>query len=167
MKRVLLTGISGVGKSSVTAELAARGYHSVDLDSDEYSHWVETSGDDEYGSTVEPGRDWMWREDRVREVLAHPHDDLLFASGTAANMGQFVPQFDHVILLSAPADLLAERLATRTTNAYGKHPAEAARVLGQIDTIQPLLRRVASHEIDTFAPLDEVVAMVLAIAEQS
>src|SRR5687768_3144225 len=40
MKRVLVTGMSGVGKSTVARELAARGFGFVDTD--EVSHWVDT-----------------------------------------------------------------------------------------------------------------------------
>src|SRR5215469_11582320 len=41
VKRVLITGMSGTGKSSVIHQLAARGFDAVDLDCDEFSHWVE------------------------------------------------------------------------------------------------------------------------------
>ena len=166
MKRILITGMSGTGKSSVTAELARRGYTSVDADSDVYSHWVEVpAGADAYGTTVEPGRDWVWREDRMQQRLTTEDTDLLFISGSAANMRQFLPQFDHIVLLSAPADLIVKRLATRTNNDYGKHPDEVARVLGLIDTIEPLLRRVSGHEIDTSASLDDVVNALLRIVD--
>ena len=40
MKRVLLTGMSGTGKSSVIRELAARGFKAIDTDSDEWSAFV-------------------------------------------------------------------------------------------------------------------------------
>lgn len=166
MKRVLLTGISGVGKSTVTSELARRGYKSVDADGDEYSHWEAVVDDAGVaGTPVEPDRDWVWREDRIDDVLSIEDADLLFVSGCAANMGQFLPRFDHVILLSARRDVIAARLATRTTNDYGKQPDEAMRVLDLIDTVEPLLRRTADHEIDTDQPLDDVVATVLRIAQ--
>jgi len=151
--------MSGTGKSTVIAELAARGYKAVDADSDEYSEWVEVSGgSDEYGSTVEPNRDWVWREDRIQELLFTQDANMLFVSGCAENMRKFLPQFDHVVLLSAPAEVIVERLATRTTNQYGKRPEEVARVLGLLETVGPLLRRVAGHEIDTSGCLDDVVA---------
>jgi hypothetical protein len=57
--------------------------------------------------------------------------------------------------------VIVERLATRTTNPYGKRPEEVARVLGLVQTIEPLLRRGAGHEVDTSAPIDQVVTQVL------
>jgi len=69
--------------------------------------------------------------------------------------------FDHVILLSAPEDVIVERLRLRTNNPYGKRPEEVAAVLGYIKTVEPLLRRAASAEIVTTAPVDEVVMKIL------
>lgn len=91
--------------------------------------------------------------------------DILFLAGCAANMRAFLPQFDLVILLSAPADVIVERLATRTTNHYGKRPDEVARVLGLMQTVEPLLRHAANHEINTSAPLDAVVATILRLTQ--
>lgn len=50
---------------------------------------------------------------------------------------------------------------TRTNNPYGKHPDELAEVLGYLETVAPRPRRGATHEIDTRAPLDQVVATIL------
>lgn len=162
MKRILLTGMSGTGKSTVISELAARGYKAVDADCDEFSEWVELTDDfDTFGSPVEVGRDWIWREDRIQDLLSTEDTDVLFLGGCAENMRKFLPQFDHVILLSAPADVIVERLCTRTNNPYGKRPDEIARVLSLVETVEPLLRRVAEHEIDTSACLEDVVANVL------
>jgi broad-specificity NMP kinase len=160
--RVLLTGMSGTGKSTMVAELAARGYWAVDLDCDDYSEWVAVADDEGTpGSPVEPGRDWVWREDRVRDLLASDDGELLFVSGCAANMGPLLPRFDRVVLLSAPADVIVERLAARAYGEYGRRPGEVARVLDNLETVEPLLRRAAGYEIDTSAPLEDVVAAVL------
>jgi hypothetical protein len=39
-----------------------------------------------------------------------------------------------------------------------------ARVLDLMETVEPLLRRAAGFEIDTSAPLEDVVAAVLEVA---
>jgi hypothetical protein len=58
-------------------------------------------------------------------------------------------------------------LATRTNNRYGKLPEEVARVLALLQTIEPKLRRVAGHEVDTSDPLHQVVAKVLQLVGES
>ena len=162
MKRILLTGMSGTGKSTVISELAARGYKAVDADCDAFSQWVEVIGDsDIFGSPVEVNRDWVWREDRIRDLLSNEDTDVLFLSGCAENMPKFFPLFDHIILLSAPATVIVERLCVRTNNRYGKHPDEIARVLDLVEKVEPLLRRAAGYEVDTNADLDDVIATLL------
>lgn len=166
MKRILLTGMSGTGKSTVISELAARGYRAVDADCDEFSQWVQVNGEaDTLASPVEVGRDWVWREDRIQDLLSTEDTDVLFLSGCAENMPKFFPQFDSIVLLSAPADIIVERLRTRTRNQYGKHPDEIARVLNLVESVEPLLRRAARYEIDTSASLEKVVATLLRLVQ--
>lgn len=155
-----MTGVSGVGKSTVVVRLGELGHRAVDLDSPEWSEWVE-SADGGGPTPLQPGKDWVWREDRVRELLAAPADEQLFVSGCAPNLGTFRERFDGVVLLSVPTDVMADRLARRTTNTYGKHPEELARSLEFKETVEPLLRATADLELDGSAPLDDVVAAIL------
>ena len=162
MKRILITGMSGTGKSTVIEQLAALGHRAVDLDTPAYSHMVTVDPGELTGIGL--GRDWVWREDRTRKVLSSSDADVLFVAGCSPNQGRFYPEFDAVILFSAPLDVIADRLATRTNNPFGQRPGEVERVLRLREEVEPLLRRGASHEIDTSAPLDEVVARVIRIA---
>lgn len=152
MARILLTGMSGTGKSTVLGELAARGYATVDADGDEWSHW---------GTGPDGKPDWMWREDRMAAVLADASD--LFVAGTSVNQGMFYDRFDRVVLLSAPAEVMLARLAFRTNNDYGKTESQRADVLRNLAEVEPLLRRGADAEIDTTAPLEDVVEAVEAV----
>ncbi len=165
MKCVLLTGMSGTGKSTVIEELAARGYKAVDVDADRWSEVVNVSEDELTG--IGSGQDWVWREDRIQDLLSTDDADVLFVSGCSPNQGKFYPRFDHVVLLSAPAEVIVERLASRTNNPFGKRPEEVARVLLLINEIEPLLRAGAGHEIDTSIPLDQVVTKVLQLVDES
>lgn len=154
VKRILLTGMSGTGKSSVIQQLESLEYRAIDFDE---AGWSEYASDGE----------WIWREDRVQELLASVTDDeVLFVSGCAMNQGKFYPHFEAVILLSAPADVIVNRLLTRTNNPYGKHPDELAATLDNLAVIEPLLRKGADHEIITTIPLDEVVAQVIKVLEE-
>jgi len=152
LSAVLVTGMSGVGKSSALAELRKRGFEAVDTDEPGWTEW----SDDEDG--------YVWREERMAELLARKREVPLFVSGTVSNQGRFYPQFDAVVLLSAPADVLLQRIATRTTNDYGKNDEERKLVLEHIAEVEPLLRETCTHEIDASQPLDKVVAELIARA---
>jgi hypothetical protein len=103
----------------------------------------------------------LWREDAIEALLAADDADILFVAGCEENQVRFHPQFDSIILLSAPLGTLVDRLATRTDNSFGKAPADLRRVLDDVQAVEPLLRRVADHEVRTTAPLAEVVTTIL------
>jgi dephospho-CoA kinase len=155
VRRILITGLAGAGKSSVIRALAASGLKAIDTDWNPEWECVGANGDE-----------WVWREDRIRLLLDEENADALFVSACVSNQGKFYDRFDQVILLSAPESITVQRLLNRTDNPYGKGPEEIADVLGYKATVEPLLRKVASAEIDTSIPLAEVVAKVLEISLQ-
>ena len=159
VKRILVTGMSGTGKSTVLAELARRGHRVVDTDEDDWSEDVPLVG----GSGLER----LWREDLMSALLAQDVDGPLFVSGCTWNQGKFLERFDAVVLLTASTDLLLERIATRTTNTFGKDSAERDRILMDIATVEPLLRRIATVEISTDGPILDIVEAVEALTRRS
>jgi hypothetical protein len=148
MPKVLVTGMSGTGKPAALQVLGERGHRIVDTDTGEWSHWVTSPG----GSP-----DWVWREDALTALLATHQHGRLFVAGCKTNQGKFYAQFDHIALLSAPADVLLARIAARAGNPYGKHPAERALILRDLAEVEPLLRATVTIEIDATAPLSQVV----------
>ena len=70
-----------------------------------------------------------------------------------------------MVLLSAPPRVLLDRIATRTTNDYGKTPAERELILANLAEIEPVLRAGATHEVDTTQSLDDVVRELVAIGQ--
>jgi dephospho-CoA kinase len=140
--KVLVTGMSGTGKSSVLRVLAGRGHRVVDTDTEEWSEWV--------------GDGWNWREDAISALLdGHERGDL-FLAGCHTNQGRFYDRLDAVVLLSAPAEVLLERIDARDDNPYGKSDEERALVLRHLAEVEPLLRATATAELDATAPLDEL-----------
>ncbi len=45
--------------------------------------------------------------------------------------------------------------------------AQIERALGLVETVEPLLRKAADHELDTSASLDEGVGKVLEVANEN
>jgi hypothetical protein len=80
------------------------------------------------------------------------------------NQSKFYDRFDAVVLLSAPADVILDRVARRTTNIYGRTALERAMILADLAEVVPLLREGCTHELDASRPLDEVVTDLIAIA---
>jgi len=153
MRRILVTGMSGTGKSTALAELRRRGFDVVDTDEPGWTEWSDVDGG------------YLWREDRITELLARDRATTLFVSGTVSNQGRFYSRFDAVVLLSAPADVLLGRIASRTTNEYGKTDEERELILGHLAEVEPLLRATCTHEIDADRPVGDVVAELAAIGE--
>jgi dephospho-CoA kinase len=154
---VLVTGMSGTGKSSTLAELARRGHRVVETDEGGYS--------EEVPSWDPGGLEQLWREDRIDALLDRHDEGVLFIAGCVANQGTFYPRFDAVVLLSAPSEVLLERVATRGTNDFGKSEVERERILHDLATVEPLLREGATAEIDTRAPLADVADALELIAD--
>jgi shikimate kinase len=137
MSRVLITGMSGTGKTTVLHELSRRGYRTIDTDCDA---WVLPDG--------------TWDEPRMSTLLAS--DSSLVVSGTVENQGRFYDRFAAVVLLSAPIEVLMERVSVRTNNPYGSSEADQSAIRQNILDVEPLLRNGATLELDGRRPVPEL-----------
>jgi adenylate kinase family enzyme len=149
VRRILVTGMSGVGKSSAVAELAQRGFRTVDTDA---AGWTVEDAD---------GGRW-WDETPIVQLLAEK-GPTLYVSGTVTNQGRFYDCFDAIVLLSAPAHVLLGRIDTRRTSDYGKSDEERELILTHLREVEPLLRATCTHEIDASLPLADVVDQLVEI----
>jgi len=147
--------MSGTGKSTALDELGRRGFRVVDTDSPAWSEWIPAANE------------WLWREDRIAELLTAKEDDVLYVSGCMSNQGKSYDRFDAVVLLSAPFETILERVANRTTNDYGKRPWELDLIRFHLETVEPLLRATCTHELDASRPLDDVVDALVAIGQSA
>jgi dephospho-CoA kinase len=138
---VLVTGMSGVGKSTLLDELSRRGYETVDTD---------------YGGLQLP--DGTWDEQRMGALL--DQHATVVVSGTVDNQGRFYDRFHHVVLLSAPLAVLVERVLNRSNNSYGKTPEQQADIERYVREVEPLLRRGATVRLDGRRPVNELADVV-------
>ncbi|MBM2620520.1 ATP-binding protein [Actinoplanes sp. LDG1-06] len=136
--------MSGTGKTTVLRELGGRGLLTVDTD---YDGWTRDDG--------------RWDEPRMTELLAS--NDGVVVSGTVENQGHFYDRFDHVVLLSAPIEVLLQRVARRA-NPYGRTPEQRAEITEYVRTVEPLLRQGATLELDGCRPTSELADVIEALA---
>ncbi|TDE02851.1 ATP-binding protein [Jiangella asiatica] len=133
--------MSGAGKSTLLKELERRGRRTVDTD---YGGWVRADGG--------------WDELRMEELLA-THRDVV-VSGAVENQGRFYDRFDHVVLLSAPVEVLIDRVARRSNNPYGRTSEQQAEIRRYAAEVEPLLRAGASLELDGRRRVEELADAV-------
>lgn len=144
MPRILVTGMSGAGKSTLLTELQRRGHDTVDTD---YGSWKNS--------------DQIWDEKKLNELLAR--SESVVVSGTVDNQGRFYEHFDHVVLLSAPVEVLIARVCGRTNNPYGRTREQQDEIRRYVTEVEPLLRRGATLELDGRTPVPELADAIEAL----
>ena len=91
----------------------------------------------------------------------------LFVAGCASNKGSFYDRFDAVVLLSVPREVMLQRIATRSTNPFGKRAHEQLRILADLVAVEPLLRATSTVEIVTTILVTEVVDALESVARRA
>ena len=134
MTILFITGLSGVGKSSVLSEMKSRGYKSVDLD---------------YGYVHVHSQERLFNEAKIKSLINNHQDTHLILAGTESNQGEFYSEFDVIVLLTADLETMLERIEKRTGNAYGKTEKEREEVIKSNKHVLPLLKKGANVDIDT------------------
>lgn len=167
MRLIWVTGVSGTGKSTVCHGLEAIGVTAIDTDWDGFNHWVHNvTGEPVADPPYPTPADWLdthaWhiRPELVR-ALRDDSPGVTFLFGAVANENEVWDLFDRVGCLVADDETIRQRLTTRTTNAFGKHPADLDRVLEWNREHESSYRRVGATIIDGTRPVDEVVDDVL------
>jgi dephospho-CoA kinase len=141
MSRILVTGMSGTGKSTVLEELRRRGHLTVDTD---YGGWELDDG--------------TWDESRMSGLLAE-HVDVV-VSGTVENQVLFYDRFEHIVLLSVPLPVVLQRVTERKNNPYGSRPTDRDEIAHHVETVEPLLRQGATDELDGRRPVAELADLI-------
>lgn len=144
--------MSGTGKSTVAAELRRRGHAAFDADDDGFS-------------TPGAGGAWAWRAAAIAELLDGAGENLVFFTGCSDEQARF--RWDLQVVLTVPEAVLVDRLATRSSNSYGRGAGELDRILADRREIEPLLIAAADLVIDTQAPVRAVVASILDLVERT
>ena len=167
-KSILITGVSGTGKSEVSRQLKAQGYETHDMDAVEdlcvmvdKKTGLPTSYDN--GNDIEKMEKmlWLYKKDVLEKLIADQKNEVAFYCGMPNNLEEITDVFTQVIVLSVSPDIIRQRLNTRTDNGFGKSVEVQEYILNGKEKLENDLRQKGACIITTDRSLGEVVKEVL------
>ena len=172
-RRVLVTGPSGAGKTTLAEYFRKRGADAVDADTADIGVWL-----DSVGNKVQPPHDigeragqwafmmglrWNWDVSRLKALLEGTSEIYLF--GGAYNVYNVIGLFDRRYYLDADAKLLAERLKSRAAEGKSRHgwgetEEQRSVILSELDEDRKNAAKAGLEFIDAHLPLDQIFEIV-------
>ncbi len=167
---IYITGISGVGKSTVRKELVKLGYEAHDTDKDGLSDWRNrtTKEPAERPAKLEDRNhawyaenDWILSVERTEELATREKDKLIFLCGSVGNDQEVWHLFDKVVCLVTDNDTLKARIAERSDSSFGKSPDELEGILEWNLTHESRNRERGAMIVNASQSVDKVVEDVI------
>jgi adenylate kinase family enzyme len=171
MSAVLITGMSGAGKSTIAEVLTRRGLTSIDADNDP----LLARSVDSDGNVVEDlsipdfawlaRHSWEWNPARLDELIRAAAPATLYVCGGAANELELADRFTQVFLLEMDEPTMLARLdAPGRDNDWGRIGDTREYLRRRLPGHQDRLRAFGAIPIDARRPLDQVVDAILSHA---
>jgi AAA domain len=174
MPLIYITGLSGTGKSAVVHELQRRGYEAHGMDEHGFAYWVHRrthkiqqlpqghSSFDIHNWYTE--HEWVLDAGKVKQLKEHSDvsNKTVFLCGVASGEAKAWKYFDQAFALVVDSDTLRQRIASRTTNDFGKSSAELAEIMRWHGTYKNTYRKFGANIINAAQPLTAVVDEILA-----
>lgn len=163
-RSILITGVAGTGKSTVSAALTALGYKAFNIEEiDElFEMFDKRTGkpfEDFDFNDLESVKqhDWLCDKSKLQQLIRKNSNGVNYYCGTASNLDDLLPLFDKVFLLTVNDAILHERLSTRTSNDFGRTPEIQQWVSSWKKASEDHLVEEGAILIDASRPLSEVV----------
>jgi len=168
-ERILITGVSGVGKTSVCKHLEKSGYESTDIENIEGMFEMVRKGTKEVFEDYDNANpehlksaEWICNLENLKSFLASQKSDLAFYSGIASNMDDILPLFNKVIVLQPDPKILNERLKNREgTEDIGNTQEGRDIILGWKDWWEDEMKKKNAILIDANASVEEISKTIL------
>lgn len=132
-KSILITGVAGSGKTTLSSELQKLGYKSYDMEDIDglfrmfnkktgrvVKDWTNNN------LKVTKQHRWTCNKNKLKQIIKDNSRGIVFYCGTGSNLDDLIPLFDKIFLLKASPKVLRERLTKRTTNSFG-HTSEVQK----------------------------------------
>lgn len=151
MTKVLLTGMSGVGKTTILDHLSLDGHQTIDLD---YDGWIG------FDDTM---NDYVMDSKKIISYIERNNDKNLFFAGTTINQKEIYSHLDFVIVLTAPIKVMKERLQARNNNPFGKSKEDWDKIVKDKELFEPLIIQNSDFTISTDKAISDVVSEIYSL----
>ncbi len=175
MSLYLISGTSGTGKSQACHELEERGHEAYDTDDDGLARWQhKQTGYIHPKSSVKPEmrtaefiaeHSWNVPRELLEGLASKAKDHPIFVCGSVGNEDELRDIFGAVFALYVDDETLKSRLATRSTNDWGKQPHELEQTLQDHHEAYDRYRKLGDFVIDASQPPKRVVDEILTYIE--
>lgn len=125
-KAILVIGVAGSGKSSVSKKLRDLGHKAYDIEEIDglFKAINKNTGEiyeDFENDDLEKVKTMDWNCDvkKLQEIIKNETSDITFYCGTASNWEDLIALFDKIILLKASPEVIERRLSTRSLKEFG------------------------------------------------
>lgn len=165
---VFITGVSGVGKTTVMEELLRRGFVAYDTDHNGLSDWRGrkdgTSVDESLGlayGTQEWFDTYIWTllPEKVLSLRPEGADDITFMCGAPGNAEDVSSNFDIIICLYSDDEVLKGRVLSREA----RYDGELKDILNWNEDFTERFRKLGAVMIDASANTERIVDSILKV----
>ncbi|MFA6502832.1 MAG: hypothetical protein WCT45_01070 [Candidatus Paceibacterota bacterium] len=167
-KSILITGVSGAGKSSLNIKLNETGYTSYDMEEIPglFSMLDRRTGkpftDYDHADLAKvTSLDWVCDTEKLDALIKNETSPLAFYCGNASDMETILPFFDSVVLLKIGPEATRHRLTTRTSNEFGRTSHIQDWIMTWKDQWDEEMEKKGAVVIDAHQSLDQIAKEVV------
>jgi dephospho-CoA kinase len=166
--KVFITGMAGVGKTTMSKMIAKRGYKIIDVDAvlglcawthNETKERVEGANLDDVSLDFMDVHEYEC-DMKTLEVMISGSDQHVFVFGCVGDNTDFIPLFDRVFLLQCSPEVLITRLNNRDTNSLGKRKEMQERILAWRVVFDDLMLKAGAVSINTEQELEASIDQI-------
>jgi len=173
-KSILITGISGTGKTTIAEEMKKRGFNAYSIEDDidglfdMYHTETKQKATGHFEQTLDNAKnhDWICDIKMLKELIEKNSNKTTYYFGVASNLKEIIPFFDELILLTANEECLRHRLTHRTTNDFGLTSDVQDWVFSWKDWFEDGVKDFHPIVIDTNKKLDNLVEEIAKIGSR-
>lgn len=175
MKRsILVIGVTGVGKSTLTKLLQELGHEAYSIEDIEGMFEVYRKRTREVFRNYDitnpehiDNSDWICHVDMLKELLANQKEEVAFYCGVASNIDEIIPLFDNIILLKISNEKLYQRLLNRKgkEEEMGSTEKTRQRIFGWKDWWENEMEKRGALVVNADGNIEDIANEIIDLAK--